>query len=307
MARRERLANNAETTLASSVVPADSTISVASAATFPTEGDFRIVIDNELMLVTAVTGTTFTVTRGIEGTSAANHNQGTALAQVLTEEGMKRFIIESFDPMAFERNPYRIQDTNGDLMTSSDFTLVNGTNATVTDNADGSISIEFLAPSATQRMPKLERDAPSTPYTIRHAVFASAASDTTTGKGPIVGGYFRDSANDEVLTIRWRPLDNGDLRLAVNYYTGGETFDSALFTNLRAEPSPAQITWFEMEDDGTDLTWRVSWDGVHFIEFHTEGRTNTLTAAPDKIGFYFINPESTELICHGHLVAWDGE
>lgn len=56
---------------------------VSSAAGFPTP-NFRIKIDNEIMLVTNAVGTTFTVTRGVEGTTAASHSSGATVWAVLT-------------------------------------------------------------------------------------------------------------------------------------------------------------------------------------------------------------------------------
>lgn len=50
------------------------TITVTSAAVFPTTATpFTVLVDSELMSVTSVSGTTFTVTRGVGGTIAANH------------------------------------------------------------------------------------------------------------------------------------------------------------------------------------------------------------------------------------------
>lgn len=80
----EQFSNLAQTTLASSIVAGAASISVASASGFPTSGNFRIVIDQEIFLVTAVSGTTFTVTSGYESTTKANHSSGAAVAHVLT-------------------------------------------------------------------------------------------------------------------------------------------------------------------------------------------------------------------------------
>ena len=80
----EQFANNPQTTLAGNALAGDATISVTSAAAFPATGQFRLVIDNEILLVTNVAGTTFTVTRGVEGTAAAGHNAGVTVTCILT-------------------------------------------------------------------------------------------------------------------------------------------------------------------------------------------------------------------------------
>jgi len=82
----EQFTNNAATTLSAAITSTiATTLTVASAATFPQTTQFRIRIDDELLLVTAGAGlTTWTVTRGIEGTTAATHANGAAVVHVLT-------------------------------------------------------------------------------------------------------------------------------------------------------------------------------------------------------------------------------
>jgi len=69
-------ANFAETTLGAAITTTDGTsITVSSSAGFPNV-DFIIAIDTEVMLVTNVSGTTWTVTRGYESSTAATHLNG---------------------------------------------------------------------------------------------------------------------------------------------------------------------------------------------------------------------------------------
>lgn len=80
----EVFVNNASTQLASGCVIGDTAIIVSNPAPFPTHGDFRILIDNELMMVTGVSGDVFSVTRAIESTVEANHVLDAQVASVLT-------------------------------------------------------------------------------------------------------------------------------------------------------------------------------------------------------------------------------
>lgn len=85
----ERFADAASSTLLSTGTDAGSTvIQVSNAATFPPKPNFRIIIDSEKLLVTAISGTMYTVTRGIEGSSPAAHAFGTPVSQVLTKTGL---------------------------------------------------------------------------------------------------------------------------------------------------------------------------------------------------------------------------
>ncbi len=89
----ERFSNLAQTTLSTGggISPVSLTFSVASAALFPPGPQFRIRVEDELMLVTGVAGGVFTVIRGIEGTTASSHPFGATVTHVLTAGAMSQF------------------------------------------------------------------------------------------------------------------------------------------------------------------------------------------------------------------------
>ena len=91
----EQFANNAGSTLVGSMLAGDSSLVVVSAATFPTVPQFRITVDAEIMLVTGVTGSTFTVARGQEGTTNTGHSAGVAVYQLLTAGALKTLVSSS--------------------------------------------------------------------------------------------------------------------------------------------------------------------------------------------------------------------
>lgn len=79
----ENFANDIATVLASPMLAGDLTCTVASAIGFPA-ANFRIRIDNEIMLVTGVVGNVFTLTRAVEacaGTQVAQAHATTAAVQ----------------------------------------------------------------------------------------------------------------------------------------------------------------------------------------------------------------------------------
>ena len=80
----ERFANGGLSSLAAGIDDSVLALTVKSAVGFPTGGNFRIVIESEIMLVTDVQGKTFTVTRAQEGTSAAAHLADVAVFHVFT-------------------------------------------------------------------------------------------------------------------------------------------------------------------------------------------------------------------------------
>lgn len=88
MANRElNTAVAAETTLGASASDSTTTLTVASSSGFPSV-DFPVVLDadddakREVVIVTGVSGTTWTVTRGQDGTSGVAHDSGAMVALV---------------------------------------------------------------------------------------------------------------------------------------------------------------------------------------------------------------------------------
>jgi hypothetical protein len=121
----EQFANSAQTTLSAAITSTTATsISVANGGTpFSSSAQFRILIDSELMLVTAGAGTnTWTVTRGIEGTAAATHSNGATVTEVLTAGGLVN-LLPSGSAQVYAAAPGgRLTLTSGTPVTTSDVT-----------------------------------------------------------------------------------------------------------------------------------------------------------------------------------------
>jgi len=92
----EKFSNNAATTLSGAISDSALSLVVSSSTGFPTSGQFRIKIDNELILVTGVSGTTYTITRGQEGTTAVAHGDGAAVTHVLTAGALTQLQADTF-------------------------------------------------------------------------------------------------------------------------------------------------------------------------------------------------------------------
>lgn len=90
----EQLSNNAVTSLFAAISSTQTTIQVQSATNFPTNPQFRILIDQELLLVTGLSSTIWQVTRGIEGTTIAAHAANATVAGVLTAASLEAFLSQ---------------------------------------------------------------------------------------------------------------------------------------------------------------------------------------------------------------------
>jgi hypothetical protein len=87
---RERFANTAQDTLDGSINNSVTTLDLDDASEFPSTGNFRIKIENEIMLATARSSNTLTVVRGYEGTTAATHSNGVGCSQILSADSIDR-------------------------------------------------------------------------------------------------------------------------------------------------------------------------------------------------------------------------
>lgn len=81
------------TTLNGSINNSVTSIIVTDATQLPALPNYRIRIDNELLLVTAISSNILTVLRGIEGTSAASHTSLSFVNFELTQDAMRSDVV----------------------------------------------------------------------------------------------------------------------------------------------------------------------------------------------------------------------
>lgn len=92
----EQLINSVSSVIAMSagLDHAATTLTVASGAVFPATGNFRVWVDQEIMLCTARSGNDLTVTRGQEGTTATAHANGATVQGGATAGGIAQYVTD---------------------------------------------------------------------------------------------------------------------------------------------------------------------------------------------------------------------
>jgi hypothetical protein len=124
----ELIQNSSASTLNATINNVVTSLTVANGAVFPATGNFRILVDSELMLCTARASNVLTVTRGVETTTAAGHTSGAAVTHIITALGLSTYISENSIAKT-------IADAKGDIITATAAdTMVRkavGANATV--------------------------------------------------------------------------------------------------------------------------------------------------------------------------------
>lgn len=312
----ELLSNNAQTTLSAAITSTSATtLSVTSATAFPSGGNFRIIVDSEIMLVTGVSGTTFTVTRGIEGTTAATHSNGATLTHVLTGGAMDvlrgDFCQEGTmaNLPASSKNGILYFPDDGQALnrdTGSQFNQFGPLYRMYTPPAagnwtgfgsppalDSSGSGLYLANSGGSgaNLQGYTLPAPSTPYIIDALVMP-----LLTFYGTLDGGLcWRNSSSGKIETFGWTATGGGaSPSLQWIEWTNPTTY-SATRNFLQASGSLVVwangLIWLRLKDDGTNRTVWISQDGQRFIEIGTCSSTDFAT--PNEVGFYLDNEQTT--------------
>lgn len=283
MARREQFVNNSRTTLASSMTDVATTATVVDGSVFPADGDFRIIISGELMLVTARSTNVLTVVRGIENSIAAAHNSSETVTALLTKASLEQYQKEN--TWHGNTSPaLRIHKlSNGDFGVVSDFTFVNQGSATATDR-DGRIVMQIPF-DVGQQVRGIFQTAPTPPYEIILAV---------KGVGPRedffeYGLAFRESSTSKLFTISRQFQDT----LEVSRYTNNTTLAGNDFTDVFG--FGGGLTWMKIEDDNTDLKFFVGPNGQDWIELHSAIRTTHMAGGPNQVGIYG-NPNTANTI-----------
>jgi hypothetical protein len=151
-------------TLSSGIDADDTSLSVSSAANFPTSPQFRIRIEDELLLVTGVAGTTFTVTRGIEGSTATTHAADVDVTQVITKQALIN-LVQYYSKPPQDRAPAIAGDYDEEF---------DGTEDTLPTDWSWQFSLGFTSLYVNSRWPSLLviENTTSQSHTLRRTSFS---------------------------------------------------------------------------------------------------------------------------------------
>lgn len=304
-ARREILQNNSETTLNGSINDSTTTVTVTDGAVFPSTGNFRILVEAEIMLVTARSTHVLTVVRGIEGSTNVAHSDLVAVVHVLTEDGLEQYLRQNLPHHNGGRTPFLLVDASNTILTSSSFTEVNGSsNPTPVDNADGSIFVGKDSTTAAVDWSLYCRSAPSTPYTVIASMrFLTLLTGSGSIAGPGIG--FRESGTGKFVVLRYHCIANGagNVNFGTSKYTDAATFSADYKFDYACNAN--DLIWMKITDNATNLIFYISLDGINWQQVDSRTRTDFMAGGPDQI-FWGINNQNNvtyDAMCS--LLAWD--
>lgn len=302
---REQYSNFGFTTLDGNINSSVTSIDVTDGSVFPSAGNFRVRISQEIMLCTARSGDSLTVVRGYEGTTAASHSDMENVTSPLSVGSVNKF--QEQEPLfGYSSSPPvgRIVDASGNVLDSTDFTWVNQGGAAVTDE-NGTILMR-APPASGENFRILKVTAPSPPYSLiaGYEIFAVAS-----GSGvPNIGICARQSSSGKFYALAIN-CDEGTYPWTWAAYSlnSATSFNATEAGRNVGMTFPAgKYFWLKLTDDGTDLNAYVSVDGINWFNIDTHDRDSFMTSGgPDEIGWYVNNHSSSpgyDIL--GRLVHW---
>lgn len=299
----EQYANDASSTLTAGINNSVTSLTVSDATKFPAAATFRIRIDTEILIVTGVSGATYTVTRGAEGTTAAAHSLGATVTHVLTRDGLlalpSRTVLSgtmASIPAAGQDGRLYLPTDGGTILrdtgsayakfgifppnlkspVAADFAWVTQGTATLTDYKT---ALTLTDPGhASDNLKILKKAVPARPYTIT-AWFTCMMQ----GKG-----------NYQYFGLCWRQSSNGYIvapntgqfnAFGLNKFSSITTYNSS-YSATGGDTFPGFNNPYGMriKEDNTYRYTYISFDGFGWQLAHQVSRTDFITA--DEVGWY---------------------
>lgn len=304
----EQYANFATTLLDGAINNSVTSIVVDDGSVFPSTGDFRVVIDNEIMICTARSSNTLTVTRGQEGTSAASHSDNATVKSALTKDSLLkilddgissatvaglptagragRLFIPTDDPPVLLRDngstwlPYGPGLSR--LYNPNDQSWSWGRNQSSLNAITNHAYSQTLGPRASVGSAGVGFDAritavPSVPWTVT-ALFQPHYTNANYTQ---VGFGLYDNVNNLVSNMTYHvgvatthgSLSAGMGSTNISNWAGSGGTSVANYT-MRAMP----YIWMRWVDDNTNHKGFWSWDGITWFQLFSHARTTYMSA-----------------------------
>ena len=296
----ETFSNNAQTTLNGSINNSVTSITVTSATGFPSvAGQFyRIIIDGEIMLVTAGMGTTsWTVTRGVENTSAVSHSSGAFITSIVTASQLNTMQNTAVGALVFPFDvPPLVAHAKDDEFTGNSLDgkwTSPGTSAVsvTTDVASGWGTLS--ATTANHRAYFVRQNAPTGDFSIYALMMNKLAYGITDTRGSI---FMARTANSTILT--WGASATNSTQYQTGTVEWANYSESSDLGGYDGYYIGAGVSY-----DGSVIRFRMRWvssSSTIFMDVSTNGvywwplQSRTGWSQPDRIGFgLFSNGSNT--------------
>jgi hypothetical protein len=293
---------------------------VTSGLNFPKVGNFRILIGTEICIVTAVSfgsfaPATWTVTRAVEGTTAATYASGTRVDFFITQQSLMT-IFSDMRRTDIIANYKLVPPRKGDMFIPSDslytmivfdgakwLFLINGRAMTPPNlygwtlesrpdaNCTATIMnnyLRFADPTSQYAIHALYRPAPATPYTFTVAML----TEFFVSGYAAIGIGWRSNAGQYVI---WGDASNsGNWQERYYRFNSYNSYNSEI---LQASPNlmwaHGPLMWMRLSDDGTTRTIWNSSNGINWTRRQDQSHGDFMS--PDNIMFHLSDASGPPL------------
>ena len=302
----EQYANTAITQLDGTINSSVTSIVVDDGSVFPSIGDFRIVIEDEIMLCTARSSDTLTVVRGQEGTAAAGHADDEPVSSALTKQSLLNLTRDGYRFGAYstigsagrEGRVFIPENSSGSLWYDNGSAwqmfvnnmgpmtppVLSAFGTSLNFGSRGSVIETYgyvsffdagVSTGADFVMAKL-KSAPSTPYTITLV----ARSNVPASSNAVYGIMLRDSSSGRIKS--WFQKDN-DFTSYLGNWSSSTTYNNTVFTASGSQRNG--LTMLRLSNNGTILEAFLSQNFVQWQKIGQENVSGNFLANIDQIGF----------------------
>ena len=300
----EQFTNNANTTLNGSINSIVTSITVTSASGFPSSANYRISVDAEIRLVTGGAGTTtWTVTRGAEGTTANSHNSGATVSHIITAGSINQFRADNISSGTYSTIP--TAGTAGRIFLPTDgmhayqdngtswvawgplFPLSPPVNSQFSDLNSPAVStsgngLNISVTSVQGDIRGRQKAVPGSSYTVTTFVVPCFINESF----HFGGMHVYDSVSQKLIQFGVRSGSGqtvgliDDIQLAVIQWTSVTAFSALPIAATIMD----QNVFLRIVDNGTTRFYEFSYDGVNFVTLRSEANTTFLGVVPTHIG-----------------------
>ena len=177
----------------------------------------------------------------------------------------------------------------------SSLTWLNQGSATASNSATG-FSITTTQNSGSLFLNGVIQAVPSTPYIIT-ALLAQTAEGVNNG-GVEFGWY---NGSNKLHTVAWE-WSSGWVA-ATTLWASATSFDTGVAPSMNIDLSP---TWFQLQDNGTNITFAFSKDGSNFFTILTEAKSVGYLGGSGYTNIFFgIRPNNSPGMI-GTVMSWNG-
>jgi hypothetical protein len=271
--------------VAAPYVAASGTLVVTSDTGMPLTGTFRLRLGNlagTILRVDSRAGTTLTVTVDEDDGNAA---VGDSVSLVVTAEALLQLKADAIAGAGGGADALYVLPADFD---PTAWTWANQGSATITKV--GRFSRLFSPTAGGENNRSLVTAAPATPYTFAslmapNAMFPAAGQAWS-------GLTLKESGTGKLAAITLRSRSGPDLDIHVRKLTNETTFsaDGPTTGNVLTRGP----IWFRIGDNGTNVTYEYSFDGVFWITLLSETRGTFFTTAPDSYGLLIRNDSGVD-------------